>query len=145
MKKCSKCLLNKNLEDFYTRRTGSRRGEKYNWCKDCLKNRGKKYYHTNRDRQLLLANQRRREYRKKRREFLNSLKDKPCKDCGKKYPYYVMDFDHREGIEKLGNIAHLVNQNFWSYEKLLNEISKCDIVCANCHRIRTFQRISVRL
>jgi hypothetical protein len=70
------------------------------------------------------------------------LKDKPCSDCKTKYPYYVMDFDHREGTVKSGNIAHLVNQNFWTYEKLLKEIDKCDIVCANCHWVRTFNRMS---
>ena len=91
--------------------------------------------------QLALANARRRKYRSARREFLNKQKDKPCFDCKIKYPYYVMDFDHRNGTQKIANIANLLNQNFWSYEKLLEEIAKCDVVCANCHRIRTHKRI----
>jgi hypothetical protein len=49
-----------------------------------------------------------------------------------------MDFDHRDGSSKLGNIASLVKR--WSWKRLLAEIEKCDIICANCHRIRTAQR-----
>jgi hypothetical protein len=44
-----------------------------------------------------------------------------------------MDFDHVRG-EKLFGIA--VNMNI-SWERLEAEIAKCEIVCANCHRIRT--------
>jgi len=51
-----------------------------------------------------------------------------------------MDFDHREGEEKLFNISAL-NANRWvSVAQLLAEIKKCDLVCANCHRERTHQR-----
>lgn len=145
MKRCSKCRQEKSLKGFYLRKTGYKAGQYYNHCITCLKERGRKYYHKNRERQLLLANKRRREYRKERRDFINKQKDKPCADCGKKYPHYVMDFDHRNGVIKSGNIAHLLNQNFWTYEKLVEEIKKCDIVCANCHRIRTFNRMLVRL
>jgi len=34
---------------------------------------------------------------KKRKEFVRQSKLKPCADCGIQYPFYVMDFDHREG------------------------------------------------
>ena len=47
-----------------------------------------------------------------------------------------MDFDHIRG-KKLHNVAWLVNV---SERRLLEEIAKCDLVCANCHRIRTARR-----
>lgn len=141
MKECSSCHAMKPLSDFYQRKVGTRAGEHYNHCKLCLRIRGRKYYNDNRARQSELSNLRRIEYRKTRKEFVIKLKDKPCVDCGKKYPHYVMDFDHRSGESKLDSVSHLVNQNFLTYEQILKEVDKCDLVCANCHRIRTFTRL----
>lgn len=73
------------------------------------------------------------------RQFIMGMKDKPCSDCGNKYPPEVMDFDHRPGEEKLGNISSL--QHFKMKKEILEkEIAKCDLVCANCHRMRTSSR-----
>jgi DNA-directed RNA polymerase beta' subunit len=72
------------------------------------------------------------------KQISRDAKNKPCADCGNEYPYYVMDFDHRESARKVRHIAHL--KDFSSEEKLRKEISKCDVVCSNCHRIRTFER-----
>ncbi len=141
MKECSCCHKIKPLSDFYRRKLGSRSGECYNHCKFCLKSRARKYYNENRVRQSCLSNLRRIEYRKTRKKFIINLKDKPCVDCGCKYPHYVMDFDHRSGVPKIDNISHLVNQNFLTYEQILEEVKKCDLVCANCHRVRTFTRL----
>lgn len=52
-----------------------------------------------------------------------------------------MDFDHRPGTEKVRNVAAMRG---CSLKRLLEEIKKCDLVCANCHRLRTFQRIMRR-
>lgn len=64
----------------------------------------------------------------------------PCTDCGRLYPYFVMDFDHVPGRgEKIGDLSRMVSGTY-SWESILLEIKKCDVVCANCHRIRTFDR-----
>ncbi len=67
-------------------------------------------------------------------------KSRSCTDCGfsgKEFPY-VLDFDHlNEGTAKeftIGSWAHSV----LSIEAIEREIEKCELVCANCHRIRTF-------
>jgi hypothetical protein len=60
----------------------------------------------------------------------------PCADCKKKFPPVCMDFDHVRGVKRSG-IAKMVVQTF-SVEALREEIAKCDLVCANCHRIRTY-------
>ena len=72
---------------------------------------------------------------RKGREFINGLKDVPCADCGERYPPYVMQFDHRAG--KVDNLSSMASHKT---EKILAEAAKCDIVCANCHAIRTHCR-----
>lgn len=78
-----------------------------------------------------------RRYQQLRRERVWKHKRKPCMDCGVQYSPWIMDFDHVRG-EKCRNIASLSNR--WSEERLLTEIMKCDVVCANCHRDRTYIR-----
>jgi transcription elongation factor Elf1 len=73
-------------------------------------------------------------YRKKSL-YIKEQKNKPCMDCGISYPYYVMDFDHRNPSEKSGNLARMGASPF---EEIIAEIAKCDLVCANCHRERTY-------
>lgn len=80
-------------------------------------------------------NQKRAE--EKRRKLVE-LKRVPCTDCGRRFPAFVMDFDHRDGVEKLGNVSTLVK--IWTWQRLLTEVAKCDVVCSNCHRIRTALR-----
>ena len=104
-----------------------------------MKLRGRSYYHLNHDRQLKLALSRRKRYRELMRDFLIDKKNRPCQDCGKIYPCYVMDFDHKQGEIKEKEIARMVAGG-WSKLKVEKEIRKCDLVCANCHRIRTFNR-----
>jgi len=71
-------------------------------------------------------------------QYIRDLKDKtPCMDCKANYPYFVMDFDHVRGV-KHKNVAELINT--LSKKKIDEEIAKCEIVCSNCHRIRTHIR-----
>lgn len=90
----------------------------------------KKYYEA--DKQYY--KDRARERTKRLRILVDSAKNIPCMDCGIKYPSYVMDFDHREN--KIENVSGMVSRGV-AVSKILEEISKCDIVCANCHRVRT--------
>ena len=81
--------------------------------------------------------------KKHRAEFqsrVDVLKDNPCVDCGQKFPPECMDFDHLE--DKWLNVAKIVSQGY-SFDKVLEEITKCELVCANCHRIRTRTRRAV--
>lgn len=69
-------------------------------------------------------------------KILIKLKSVPCYDCGGTYPYYVMDFDHVRGI-KVRRVSAMTDCNT---DLMLAEVAKCDVVCSNCHRIRTFLR-----
>lgn len=71
--------------------------------------------------------------------YVTAYKERtPCTDCGHTFPACVMDFDHVSG-EKVNNIGTMVAHG-WSKEKILKEMAKCELVCANCHRIRTWKR-----
>ena len=70
------------------------------------------------------------------RRFAMSLKEAPCTDCGQSFPAPVMDFDHICG-EKLRGIGLM-----WTFSmaRQAAELIKCDVVCANCHRMRTWRQ-----
>jgi hypothetical protein len=73
----------------------------------------------------------------KRDKLVTKLKDRPCKDCGVRYPPFVMDFDHvAERGQKWKNVSQIL-----SPKSVKKEVAKCDLVCANCHRFRTHNRI----
>jgi len=74
-----------------------------------------------------------------RAAWLLSLKaGRPCTDCGRVYPSQVMQWDHLPGFDKVGDVS----EAFWgrSRGEVLAEIAKCELVCTNCHAIRTFDR-----
>lgn len=72
-----------------------------------------------------------------RKATIDGLKSKPCLDCGNVFPPCAMDFDHVRG-EKKFNIS---KSGLWKWKYVLEEIEKCDLVCSNCHRIRTLKRL----
>jgi hypothetical protein len=96
----------------------------------------RRYYLESKQRRLESQNIKRALWRR----YVTELKENtPCMDCGFQYPHYVMDFDHRPGVEKKFQMGSL--SKVPSMEALKEEIAKCDIVCANCHRHRTFMRL----
>ena len=61
-----------------------------------------------------------------------------CMDCHKKVERdntFVFDYDHREPNQKTEAIGTMLHS--WTTDRLLHEMDKCDLVCANCHRVRT--------
>lgn len=137
---CSKCKKTLSFSEFYVRKTGKRINELYEKCKLCMKLRGRLYYHLNRERQLPLAIARKRRAFVFKTKYINEIKDRPCRDCGGRFPLCAMDFDHLDPKIKLASIAHMRIMN-WCLEKIKQEIEKCDVVCSNCHRVRTYNRL----
>jgi hypothetical protein len=100
------------------------------------KHHNRKYYEKNKDR----VRERNAVARAKNKAFITELKESnPCVDCNNFYPAVCMDFDHLPGIEKINNLSIMANSGF-SLEALQKEIDKCELVCANCHRIRSRDR-----
>jgi hypothetical protein len=65
-----------------------------------------------------------------------------CVDCGYKDHAVALDFDHLPGCDKVANISKLV-KNDTDWDTIAEEIAKCVVVCARCHRVRTHERRTV--
>jgi IS30 family transposase len=77
--------------------------------------------------------------RYKKRQALQDIKEASgCIDCGEKYPYYILQFDHLPEYIKEDQLSKLVSRV--NMDALLEEIKKCEVVCANCHAVRSHNR-----
>ena len=83
---------------------------------------------------------RKRRYWRDPARLLDELRDRPCADCGGRFPSCAMDFDHRDPSSKRSAVTQMIGRS--GTARILEEVEKCDIVCANCHRLRTFRRRS---
>lgn len=138
-KRCPRCGLTKPAAAFgvANRATGSLQ----TYCRPCTRIVWRQWYYRQPNRQRYLAQvaERRRRLTARNRQMLQELKQRPCTDCGGSFPYYVMDFDHLG--DKVGEVSRMTT---YGSQRVLSEIAKCDLVCANCHRIRTFGRLKRR-
>ena len=76
--------------------------------------------------------------RREQTALMQKLRDVPCSECQQRFPFFAMDFDHRDPAEKSFEMTRMLGR--LATERLLEETTKCDIVCANCHRNRTHLR-----
>jgi hypothetical protein len=68
---------------------------------------------------------------------VNEIKEaSPCMDCNKHYHSWQMDFDHRDPSSKIDSITKMIIDQL-PIEEIMQEISKCDLICANCHAMRS--------
>lgn len=70
--------------------------------------------------------------RAERREQIQELVGSTCTRCGYDFPIEALDFHHKDATEKEQSISQMLTH---SWENILAEIAKCDLVCACCHRI----------
>lgn len=100
----------------------------------------RKWYAANRERQLPQSRANKVRYVERNVEYVLAIKRTAvCADCDLSYPAPVMEFDHREDEDKDADISKMAR---WpvSLARLVAEIAKCDLVCANCHRLRSARR-----
>ena len=128
MKVCSRCKIEKDDGSFHKRGAGFQ-----DRCKECKRLSIREHYQANKQYYLDKA----KKSKEQGREITQSVRKQPCTDCKKEYPYYVMDFDHINPVNKVDNVGSMINSGL---PALRREIAKCEVVCANCHRERTFQR-----
>ncbi|MBL8208572.1 MAG: hypothetical protein JNM09_30355 [Blastocatellia bacterium] len=115
----------------------SRKTQSY--CKACMSSYFKSYYGQRKEHYLKISNENRRRRQSDWRKVLEQLKSKPCTDCGKIFPPFCLDFDHLERENKVAAIPVMISGNA-SRERILAELEKTEVVCANCHREREHQR-----
>lgn len=126
---CKKCLEVLPLDQLVSDR--SRPKGYQNRCLKCLfeeRNPGKEYFPrgTRKRETNYLA----------RKRFLDEARSVPCADCGFTFHPCAMDFDHL-GQKNFGIMNQYRNKTM---EQLVVEIALCEVVCSNCHRVRTFNR-----
>lgn len=140
MRTCTVCREVKKETDFFYR--NKRSAKLHAQCKQCYieKRRAqwKSYYykHGSKYRQNAVARNRRLKV-KLRAQMLAYLSDKACAHCGNA-DIRVLDFDHIDPKTKSFSIARAIG-DITRWDKILEEIKKCQILCANCHKIKTAQ------
>lgn len=136
MKTCVKC--NEQKDDFqFNKKTKNKDGtyRLQSYCKECGKKCNKENYKKNLKRYIDKAKKNNSIYKKINIEnIIKYLKAHPCVDCGEKNPL-VLEFDHRDPKTKDFEVSVLISRTTWS--RVFEEIEKCDVRCANCHRIKT--------
>lgn len=127
---CISCKEEKPVSEFYfkNRQTGTRQP----YCIACKRVYNRRHYLRHKGAYLERARRSNRARREALRKIiLDHLATHPCVDCGEADPV-VLEFDHVRG-DKDNEVTRMVNA---PAEKVLAEIEKCEVRCANCHRRR---------
>jgi hypothetical protein len=134
-RQCGRCRRSLSVSAF------ARYGDGYqSYCRACQKEYDAAWYRANKDRRRAKVQADRLAHV----AWLDSLKEgKPCADCGRTYPPYVMEWDHLPGAMKTLVLAD-TRRAAHSKKRILAELEKCELVCANCHRERTFGKRAKR-
>lgn len=138
MKRCPECGVVKSLDAFNLHRT--RKDGRQSVCRVCGNVRSRRRYHKDPIAWRVTANK----LLAVIRADVDLLKQEPCMDCHGRFPTCVMDFHHRDPSTKIKSVSTLVHRG-GSREKVFAEIAKCDLLCANCHRIRTYGKVAEKL
>lgn len=126
-KTCTECKISKQLSDF-----GKDSREKdllRKHCKLCNNKHAAEYYS-----RVGISGARKNVAQRNRRFIYEYLQQSKCVDCGEKR-WQVLEFDHVRG-KKNRNVSSMITGT-WSLASIAAEISKCDVRCANCHRMKT--------
>ena len=134
MRSCSRCKAEKPDEEFAWRRREL--GQRDTYCRPCRAEYKQEHYKANKQRYIDAAARRKKILLEERFLFLMAyFREHPSADCGETDPI-VLEFDHLRD-KKIGIATGIRNRN---WNDVLDEIAKCDVVCANCHRRRTAKR-----
>lgn len=127
---CGKCKQTKPDEEFAWKIKS--KGRRNSYCRSCQKEYRQRHYKDNHSQYRERISQWKKD---QKTQFYDWLSLQSCKDCGN-CDTRVLECDHLS--DKEFGISSKIGT--YSFERLMIEISKCDIVCANCHRIRTIER-----
>lgn len=132
MKWCPGCEDHKPIEEFAPNK--ARKDGVQSHCRTHHRANQRKHYQTHAEAERERSRQNSAAYREEIRGRIRAyLEAHPCVDCGETDPD-VLEFDHVEG-EKHYNVAAMAGMRL-SWATILQEIWKCVVRCANCHRKR---------
>lgn len=135
MKTCTRCKEKLEFSNFSI--INNKTGKMASMCKPCLREYNREYWSKVKHLKNPQKNARSRRKRIEIRKFIIAvLQSNICADCGIS-DWRVLEFDHRDRKLKKFNLADSTQH---SLKKVKAEIAKCDIVCANCHNIRTIEQ-----
>lgn len=134
MRTCTQCSRRKPDDQFNWKITGKQRQPK---CKKCQSAYQKRWYKNCRNCKTRAATNRKASIQQHRQFLVCYLSTHPCIDCGNT-DIRVLEFDHLR--DKTDTLASLIRRS-GSIEHIKTEIEKCDVVCSNCHHIRTYDRM----
>jgi hypothetical protein len=134
MKTCPSCGKQKSLEEFTWKLKA--KGLKHSSCRECMRLYIQKHSKRNTDYYVKKARRRNKAIREEsHKRVFEYFSTHPCVDCGETDPI-VLEFDHIERKNKDAEVSAMVS-SLKSWEKIAEEIEKCEVRCANCHRRRT--------
>jgi len=134
IRRCGRCGELKPIGDFAWRRR--KRGQRDNMCGPCRSAYGREHYLANRQKYIDAEARRKPSRLVARTKWLvEFFRSHPCVDCGETDPL-VLEFDHLR--DKRFEVTDQFASRSW--QEILDEIAKCEVVCANCHRRRTARR-----
>jgi len=137
-KECTGCGIPRPIEEFPIKH--KKRGTRGTRCLSCRSAYAKLHYRRNKESYLARTKKSRHRGRDALWFWLmNYLRSHPCVDCGETDPL-VLQFDHRDGTEKIDAIGSMISRSSWT--TFLAEVAKCDVRCANCHRVRTARQFN---
>lgn len=152
-KQCIKCVLEKSKDYQAEKREKIRNGTHVvkHRNKFCINGHDTALCGRNKNGQCLECHKEQKEHRRmadkkhrqKRERLVIAFKNKPCADCQGWFDPCQMDFDHRPGEVKLFGIREGITRT--DLKTFLQEIEKCEVVCANCHRLRTYKRMKQKI
>ncbi len=130
---CRDCAVEKPVEQFNFR--NKKKGIRVYQCKSCQSAYNRQHYLENEKKYKRKATRNRRKQRNQLRKYATKyLLKNPCVDCGETNPL-ILDFDHVRG-KKRKAVSVMISEG-WSLKSIKDEIAKCEVRCANCHRIKT--------
>ena len=133
-KRCGTCGRRRMFKFFAIR--NQRTGLRQSMCRDCRSDYDRVRYQTLKERGRLVRKQDHLRNRNRRVAY-DFLSTHPCVDCGET-DLVVLEFDHLR--DKEFNVSDGI-RCCYSVERLLREIAKCEVVCANCHKRRTYAKL----
>src|SRR6478752_4482330 len=126
MKICSVCEIEKDLTEF-----DHKKGRPAGYCKECRREKIRQHYRDNVPYYVAKAGKRNKVTKQDNRIWLiKYLQEHPCESCGNS-DIEVLEFDHLDRELKGGEVSRFLT---CSLERLQAEVTKCRVLCANCHR-----------
>jgi hypothetical protein len=133
MKYCKKCDTSKSESEF-----SPRMGKLQPYCKPCNREYQRQHYKQNKENYKAVAKKSRDTYRKKAYNFLIEYAKDGCIICGES-DFRCLEFDHINPEDKAHTISRMI-QEMQSIDNIKLELTKCRVMCCNCHRKHTAEQ-----